>query len=1068
MAQLLAELAILTHNARIQRMIELGRRTITNPGLRATIAELERGDVYERFLALMSCHGSRDGAHALRAIDDPSERMRTAAISVVAIVGSDAEVLTALERMPSYLHLKLLWHLRRRRQAVIDRFLATLANDDRALTPLLFFGSASLVQQHIDHALSTFGSTDWNRLARVHPAIAANALQQRAEAATERDPRLLLIANAILPELADTNPDQAMTIVRALQTTLSLGELALNQLILRRPADMADLALQSDDRLRSDFTNVAHRLDTDRLLAIMTQRPALLPPDVLWFRRITPVQRLAIYAQAARGWRAENGTLPEWLVALLSGETRHTEARRNLALPALQTQPSTRFGYAALLPWNEATGILTPFIASPDPDLRVTAQRALVLCARYNPGHLPDLLANIRGRKNEQDPVRMAMIQGLAKLPPSRWQVTHLDDLSQILRDALGAADLSAGTAAAAEQLICAILPFHTAWSAEWLATLMRARGQISFFAIESRINNEQTRQIAPLLLPVLASWATRERSNALIAAAQSFGKRLRVFPELLDLLERTLRDTRSPWHAVVILDLFARHAPERLEQLVPQLLRDDPSWATQPAIYTFLHTKRQDLLTPFLGRKAYSGRFSTGKTRFVLPLLNGFFRWTPAQQRLFASTLQEITRDPQRDLPATLFAINQLAHLPAVPPTRLIELASVNTENIALRDYAVRALGRLDGDQGMQPLLDCLGDDRARVAIYTLRRTLLRMPADRALVLLRVVPMNRVTVAKEVIRLIGDIGSEAGYAELQTIAGQTLHRDVRIALLRALWEHIEREQTWPLLEQAALDSDPAVAAGVVRIPADRATPAARSKLVALMATLLEHPEPQVRTATLARCISMPVEDAEQRLLPPLVNAMQSPLYEEACAAAQAVFAMYAVGNPGVIGTAISALLPHRKSLSIACEAFQAPIHWQRTRILPAVRATLAALAADPLTAILAARLATLALPWPELASWLTGAATTGLLHADTLAAAQQSLAEAVRRSDANTLSTLEQALGASDNAHLRRLGVAALVAGAADSNGWTDERLARLANYHADPAPLVAAAAQFTFPAGH
>ena len=34
------------------------------------------------------------------------------------------------------------------------------------------------------------------------------------------------------------------------------------------------------------------------------------------------------------------------------------------------------------------------------------------------------------------------------------------------------------------------------------------------------------------------------------------------------------------------------------------------------------------------------------------------------------------------------------------------------------------------------------------------------------------------------------------------------LHRDIRIALLRALWDHLERPETWPILNEAAVAPD--------------------------------------------------------------------------------------------------------------------------------------------------------------------------------------------------------------------------------------------------------------------
>ena len=83
--------------------------------------------------------------------------------------------------------------------------------------------------------------------------------------------------------------------------------------------------------------------------------------------------------------------------------------------------------------------------------------------------------------------------------------------------------------------------------------------------------------------------------------------------------------------------------------------------------------------------------------------------------------------------------------------------------------------------------------DDRARIAIYALRRALLQMSTTRALAILRGVPRHRVTVAKEVVRLLGELPGGAAYADLLVMAGEDVHRDVRVALLRALWDHLER-----------------------------------------------------------------------------------------------------------------------------------------------------------------------------------------------------------------------------------------------------------------------------------
>ncbi|MDP9352526.1 MAG: hypothetical protein M3P51_13450, partial [Chloroflexota bacterium] len=519
-----------------------------------------------------------------------------------------------------------------------------------------------------------------------------------------------------------------------------------------------------------------------------------------------------MYTAFERGWRGPDNALDHQVVALLPSELREREGRRHLGLPALEAHPEQRLQYVSFLPWEEAQEVLRPFLRKPDADLRVAAHRALIYAARYHRDRLPELLTLIRSRQHEQDPVRYAILAGLSDLPPGVWRKGHLEDLGRIVRDALDASDLSPATAAAAEQSVVAVFPFHSEWSIGWLATLVRERGHISLSGLEHRLTDADVLRLAPALLPVLEGWMTRVRVPQLVGIAHALGKRLRVFEGLVELLELVLSDTRSSTTANQILSLLREHRPDRLAQVVPSLIREDQSSIVLPEVSEYLHRRRQDLLTPFLGREAYRGRFATGRTRYVLPCASGFHRWTAAQQEAFAQTLREVTHDSVRDSPAIFRAISQLAALPDVEPRRLVQLAEVRNTRLALRDAALRALGQLDAGQGVEPLLDALSDDRGRVAIYALRGALLEMPAERAMELLRGVPMERVTVAKEVVRLLGELDSEQAYRELLLLDGRELHRDVRVALLRAFWGHAERAETWPSLERAAASPDAAVA----------------------------------------------------------------------------------------------------------------------------------------------------------------------------------------------------------------------------------------------------------------
>jgi hypothetical protein len=1059
--RLLQEFESLPHAARVRRMIELGHFAKSDADVAATITLFERGSFYERGLALNSCYSSRDGAQVLRALADPSQAIRGAALRLAALVCDDTQVSAALAALAPNQQRRLLKLLAaRRRYTPIDAFLAEL--DEQHLPQLVSYGSDALVAQLAERALAGAGMSDWRRLAAHHPSVAADMLQRQAQAVGAFDQRLLQQANAVLPHLAEHVPDQALALVRALLSHISLYQLDLDKLMRRRPDAIADLALQSGDQMRFDFAHVARALAPDRLRALAER--GLLGHPGAWLKHLAPILRRELYATLGLGWRDAEGVIEQDVVAALPGELRADEARRHLTLPALATRPSQRLPYAALLPWDEARAALDPFMRNPDPELRRAALAALIGAARYQATRLPDTLRIILDRRNEQDPVRQTMLYTLADLPPSRWQANHLPELGKAIRAALDAADCSPATAAAAERLVIALLPFQPDWSAQWLATLGRERGVISSYHLAQKLSEADVRRIAPALLPVLQAWQPREREQAIFSAAAMFGRRLVAFPELTAILEQLTRDARA-WVASRALALIARHRRERLPELIPALLKKDPSWVTQPVVYTFLHRHRQDLLTPLLGQTAYKGRFSTGKTRFVLPLLSGFQRWTPAQQQIFAKVLDQVTRDEQRDSPALFMTINQLAALPAIAPARIIELADLQNTRLAARDVALRALGRLDAGHGIATLLTALDDDRARIAIYALRRSLLQMPTEQALDLLRGVSLRKVTVAKETVRLLGELPGSAAYADLLAIAGQELHRDVRVALLRALWDHLEQPETWPLLEQAAESDDPALASGVIRISADRRPPATLRRIVRLLALLLANPSAQVRLDTLQRCATLPIVDPERALQEPLFAALGSPIPDERAAAARAVFATYAGRDADLVGGVVRRILPNRRALVTLLEQFNRMLPWNRSRMLPAVRATLDALANDPLTAALQVTLAATALLLDDLAALLRQLATADLLHAEVVTAAVAAILASARRTDADVLAAFEQALAGEADARLRRIALAALVALAQSPRGWNAELLARLEIYRADPAALVAAAAQFTFP---
>ena len=1089
-AALLNELELLNHADRTRRMTLLGRRPEAER--EPLLDELAAGSAYERRLVLMSTFGSWDARRAFQAALDVSGSVHGPAIRQVARLCSGEQLTRLLQELPTSRHRPLLarWRWEGRSATPVDAWIGALLQDGRQdeVWPLLPYASPERVDGLLPEALSGGLAPDWARLARWHPELVGQELLRQAQASEELNPALTVRVNAVLGLLAERESGLALRLLREMERTTPLVHLNLRPLAAVAAPDLAELLLASADQVQVSLTGQLRKLSAGQVGDLLQRRPSVLPAAERAYTRLDRERRQQLARMFTAALISPEGLLPLSLLVSLPADLRMAEARRHLALPFLQTRPLLRLPYAGLLPWDEARAVLDGSLRHPDADTRGAALSALTVSLRYERARQGELLAILGTRRNEQDPVRHRMLSGLAALPPGLWQPESLDPLGEVVQATLNAADLSHATAQAAERLLVGLLPFRPDWGAGWLAKLVQARGQVNLGQLETRLTTGTAATLITALMPVLRSWETREREGQLVAASRSFGRFVNDAPELLGLLERLVQSSATTWTGVGALGVLAEHAPERFSALVPRLLRQDPSWATQPLVYDHLHRYRQDLLTPFLGRQSFRGRFSTGRTRFVLPFAEGFQRWTLSQQQVFAQTLIEVSRDSVRDNPGVFFALRQLAALPSPvgsgasqarpsllsrltgiarfsedpPLSRLIQLSDQKNENLALRDTALGMLGRLDAGRGLPALLETLDDDRARVAIYVLRRPLLELPPEGALSLLLQVPRAKVTVFKEVVRLIGDLPGEAAYRALLGFSDLELHRDVRIALLRGLWNHLNRPETWPLLLAAASSADAALSDGLVRLPAQHVRPEYRNEYLALLTALLTHPDPLVRLGTLRSQTG--VADPDRRLLGVLLKGLASPYAEEVQASARLVFASYTGRDAPAVAAAFSELLLWRRALVGAVNGFQAAASAARLKAVPLVQAILTALATDPLTLHLQVRLAVSTLGWTELGELLLGWAVGGQLHADALTEAVNAVMGARKRTDASEVETLERLLAAGPP-EARRLALAALVLGAQAPGTWTPERLARLRKYRADPSVLVASAAQFTLP---
>ncbi|MEH3143825.1 MAG: hypothetical protein PGN34_00330 [Methylobacterium frigidaeris] len=200
-AALRTALAALTHAGRMRHMAaEPGR---AGEARRAVLAELERGGPFERMMALQACHGTRDGEAVLRALADPSRRLRGRAAAMLPVLCDPAQVRRALDLVPRRLRADVMRRaVRHRRHETADALLAACeaAGDPGALA-LLPYGSEAFVTARLAARAPEIGAEGWARLARLHPRLAADHLIREARAAADFDPHLAHRARAALPAL---------------------------------------------------------------------------------------------------------------------------------------------------------------------------------------------------------------------------------------------------------------------------------------------------------------------------------------------------------------------------------------------------------------------------------------------------------------------------------------------------------------------------------------------------------------------------------------------------------------------------------------------------------------------------------------------------------------------------------------------------------------------------------------------------------------------------------------------------------------------------------------------------
>ena len=1065
---LLQQCEQLNHNQRMKRMIELGRNSIDNASDKNLIQELLEGSVYEQMLGLQTCHGSRDVKPALQALASPSRLLKVRALPFVPLLATDEEALDAFKLIPRHSQLGFFRRLRKTpRVAAIDTYLTRLGTskvDQEEFRRMFPYGSEQMVKNRLPSNPEHISYENWARLIRFHPEVACLAIHEWAERTKSIDVALVRVVNELLRQraLPESLWDTIYDIARLMLKSNPTEEISLSRIYRKRSQAFDKLAFDIYERepFSLDWKG-ANKLPTELLLELLQRYPTL--QIKIDFGSLRVEKRLALYKTLPQSWRGEDGALSENVIGALPSEQRVHEARKHLRLRPYETYPHDRAFSIAYLPWEEAMPAQNELIRSNDASTRAFALRCQIDAAKYQHSHYGDALQLVIQRKFEQDPVREPMLGALSRLPPTHWKEEHLPGLATVIRDALDASDLSYTSQRRLVALVIPILSVYPSWAAPQLASILREREEIPWtIQLSGKTPIKETLRItAKALLPVLKLWQEQGKKVEMSLLAEAFDSNIRHFPGILDMMEQNLKDTRDRSRAESVLKIIRKYFPHRLDTLIPQLLELDPSYMVIETVYEHIHRHHQTLVTPYLDSNAPKGCFVDGKRNELHWISDCYYRWTLKQHERLGETLSGMIRDKERPTLEPTMRLKQLESLCFLDASYLIPFT--NHERPPVAETALRALSRLDSEQGIPTLLEALHTDKARIAISALRRVFKTMPKSTVLELLKNAPWDKVTVAKEIIRSIGELKTDEAYQYLLEKDKSNLHVDARIALLKALWSYPERAETWEILKKAAQDPKPPMPKALADIPAASFSPQQHESLVEVFDLLLSHSSAEVRDDTLKRCRHNPPSDTSQRLSPRLLTLLESPVEDEPEAAIMALYETYEETHPSLIAHAIKLILPNRKLLSRICPNLSRQLEMHRQHTFPITLSIIRVLETDPLTLKFRLQYVFQTLPWSKFRSEFSK--LTPLLHADALVACEKLIEQELgSRVDAR-LDELESEFGASTDERLRRLGLAALVALSKKREGWTEEMRTKLETYQKDESLLVREAAVFVFP---
>lgn len=876
--RLLMELDSLGYSDRMKRMALLGREHTGDADYSALLVSLlESGTAYEAHLALTGAGVVKDARAVLLALyhSKAGVRGRAAGLLPEVVTDPDFSIESEIALMSYHCRHQLLRSIvNTTRQDWAERLLPLVlaqwgANEASLLLAVCSEETVSSRLPELGYALR-----NWRLITKHYPDLVAayfkNALQN---AAHQEKVSVWWTLSSAIEVLSVSRPAIVLECALKLGPTDMIHPVLKQQLgilIQAGPNDVFELLTREESReyllnhgvpagvlkKKKWFTTA----QWTTLAALLADKPVHLAKVL---DTLAPSSREAMFDAAYKEEERKTRIFPMQLLDVLPHRLRDKEAARMLELRDIRDHQDNKLETTARRLIGNAREKLEQAVQVSNSDERAAAYAHLVRSTALSRSGMDETLRFLTRIKNDQDPVRGAVMAELSTCPAPMFKEEHVNDLTVLVDSVVEARDTSYGTRSATEKLAFAILREHALEpKGELFKFALRTFGRLTMrdghFALFSMDWDSIPSSALEALFDEVYAFGVeankRENTSVVLRMADLFGKAVDRLPKLQLLLEELLKaKTVSPQAVHYWL------APYKTRDVrVRELLDRDPSFISFHDVFMHLHLKRQEWLDPFISGQIIKGKHLSGKTIYVVPAHNGFHRWLPRQQKALANLLERVALDGKRSFHERAAAMRSLAVMPDYLSDQLgilLQVQEVHVVEAALYAYSLWE----EPEKALPVLLDNLDGDRARVAMYSIPRCMRKVSP----VLLRSMLsdlLNReklkITVRKEAIRLLGAYKSSENMALLiREFEKPNVHKDVMIAIGHAARQYLEDKRSWTMMRAMAASSQRDIARSLLNQYAGGLPVEARPRYLQLIIEIAEHADPVVaREAFQAMC----------------------------------------------------------------------------------------------------------------------------------------------------------------------------------------------------------------------